>query len=42
MMADVLNGIFKWLATQLVEQFVKSAKLEVEISKNLAELGYGC
>ena len=30
------------LTAQLAEQFAESAKLEGEIKKNLAELGYGC
>ena len=29
------------LTTQLAEQFGESTKLEAEIKKNLAELGYG-
>lgn len=36
-MAGVLNGVLMLLAAQ----FVESAKLEVEIGKNLAGLGYG-
>lgn len=35
-MAGVLNGVLMWLA----EQFVESTKLEAEIKKNLAGLGY--
>lgn len=39
-MDGVLNGVLARLTAQLAEQFVESAKLEEEIKKNLAGLGY--
>ena len=40
-MAGVLNGVLTRLTAQMVQQFAESAKLEEEIKKNLAGLGYG-
>lgn len=39
-MAGVLNGVLTRLTAQMAQQFAESAKLEAEIRKNLAGLGY--
>lgn len=39
-MAGVLNGVLTRLTVKMAQQFAESAKLEAEIRKSLAGLGY--